>query len=84
MRHEFRTLKLEEKLLNPQEIADAFSVYYSSLYNLLQDSNTLQPTPELIEDFLSSVSLPNLFLDDLSTLNQPFNAKETMEAGTPT
>lgn len=43
------------------------------------DSSILQPTPELIEDFLFSVSLPSLFPGDLSTLNQPFNAKKIME-----
>lgn len=45
-----------EKLLNPQDVADAFSVYYNSLYNLQSQENTPQPTPELIDEFLNSLS----------------------------
>lgn len=52
--------KLGSKLLNPKEIADAFSSYYGSLYNLKDDKETPQPTPELIEQFLHDISLPTL------------------------
>lgn len=31
------------KLLNPQAIADAFADYYSSLYNIKDDSSSPQP-----------------------------------------
>lgn len=68
-----------KKLLNPQDIADAFSVYYSSLYNLHQDSGPPQPTPESIDGFLNSISLPKLSSDYLSTSNQPFTCQEIMK-----
>lgn len=69
-----------EKLLNPQDMANAFSIYYSSIYNLQSQESTPQPTPELIDEFLNSISLPSLTPDDRSILNQPFTQKEILKA----
>lgn len=62
----------KEKLRNPQAIADAFSDYYSDLYNLQQDPDTHQPTSEHINDFLNHIRLPSLTTEQLSRLNDPF------------
>lgn len=42
--------KSKQKIYDPQGIADAFSDYYSSLYNLNQDNLTLQPQLTLLPD----------------------------------
>lgn len=41
-------LQSNDKLINPQAIANAFSTYYSDLYNLNTDSQTHQPNQEAI------------------------------------
>lgn len=61
---------------NPKDIADAFSDYYESLYNLKNNPDTYQPTEDIITDFLNSVKLPKLSQADLSILNQPFTIPE--------
>ena len=50
----------KEKLYHPQAIADAFSCYYNSLYNLKEDQATIQPTESMISTFLDQVSLPRV------------------------
>lgn len=62
----------QDKHINPQAIADAFSSYYSDLYNLESDTHTHQPTQEEIQSFLSHLNLPTLTSDQLSRLNTPF------------
>lgn len=52
-------------LSNPQDIANAFSVYYGDLYNLKQDPLAHQPTPDDIDQFLRKVKLPTLTTDRL-------------------
>lgn len=37
-----------QKEYHPQKIADAFSYYYGTLYNLKDDPSTIPPTPETI------------------------------------
>lgn len=43
---------------NPKEIADAFSDYYESLYNLKDDPDTHHPSDDMITDFLTSITSP--------------------------
>lgn len=47
-------------LQNQQDIADAFSTYFSNVYNLGKDTSTPQPTPKGIAEFLDSISLTAL------------------------
>lgn len=61
---------------NPQDIANAFSDYYSDLYNLKRDANTPQPTPAEINHFLQSIQLPTLTGTQLDNLNRPFSEQE--------
>lgn len=61
-----------KKVYNPKEIADAFSAYYGSLYDLQNDPSTSQPTPEIISKFLASISLPVIQKQDLDCPNAPF------------
>lgn len=61
---------------NPKEIADSFSDYYESLYNLKDDPVTHQPSEDVISDFLASISLPKLSQTDLTWLNLPFTIPE--------
>lgn len=57
---------------NPKEIADTFSDYYESLYNLKDVPDTHQSSDDMIKDFLTSVNLPTLSQTELSSLNLPF------------
>lgn len=66
-------------LLKLKEIADAFSNYYGSSYNLNDDNETPQPTPELIEQFLTNIYLPKLQPADLQILNSPFSSSDILE-----
>lgn len=76
-----QNLKTGTRVSNPKEIADAFSEYYKSLYNLKNYANAPQPSEELISDFLASVSLPpTLPQSDLTQLNQPFMIPETVQS----
>lgn len=61
---------------NPKEIADSFSDYYESLYNLKDDPATHQPSEDVISDFLASIRLPKLSQTDLTWLNSPFTIPE--------
>lgn len=67
---------LPHKIINPQDIADQFADYYSSLYNLHTDPNTHQPTVEKIESFLKNINLPTLSAHHLETLNAPITLRE--------
>lgn len=55
----------KDKQFRPKDIADAFSEYYSSLYNLRNYPNTRQPDSKSISQFLAKVSLPQLMSDQL-------------------
>lgn len=65
-----------EKLINPQAIADAFSVYYSTLYNIQEDKNTHQPSQGEIDFFLTHISLPKLNDSQLVCLKRPFHIEQ--------
>lgn len=66
-------------LTNPQDIANAFSDYYSSLYKA-NDPTTPQPTDPLIQTFLSSIDLPTITPDQLHQLSKPFTNDEIIKA----
>lgn len=61
---------------NPQVIANAFSDYYSDLYNLHKDPLTHQPSQEDINHFLHDLRLPTLTADQLTSLNTSFSEQE--------
>lgn len=67
-------------LTNPQDIANAFSDYYSSLYNLANDPTNPQPTDPLIQTFLSSIDLPTITPGQLHQLSKPFTNNEIIKA----
>ncbi|CAH2253835.1 Hypothetical predicted protein, partial [Pelobates cultripes] len=48
------------KLHNPQDINDGMADYYHSHYNLKTDPTLHQPTPQEIDDFLQTTTLPIL------------------------
>lgn len=50
----------KQMLTNPQDIANAFSDYYSDLYNISRDSSTSQPSHDDIDAFLQKITLPKL------------------------
>lgn len=56
---------------HPKDIADAFSHYYESLYNLAKDPQTHQPNSVTITNFLAKLFLPQL-TEQLQRLNLPF------------
>lgn len=68
------------KVFDPQAIADVFSSYYSTLYNLKDDLNMEHPDTAAIQSFLSSVHLPCLSQDQLNNLNTPFTTLEVGKA----
>lgn len=63
-------------IFNPQDIADAFSDYYSKLYNLKHDSHTDTPTAKQIDYFLESIKLRTLSEEHLLDLNFPVTEKK--------
>lgn len=63
-------------ILDPQGIANAFSNYYESLYNLKNDTSTPQPTPANIKEFLSQINLPTISTSQLEVFNSPFTIQE--------
>lgn len=65
-----------EKLTNPQDIANAFSDYYSDLYNIRKNPSTCQHSNEDINIFLQQMKLPTLTDTQLSFLNEPFMEQE--------
>lgn len=62
---------LPHKIMNPQDIANQFAEYYSSLYNLHSDPNIQQPAVGKIESFLQNINLPTLSEHQLEILNAP-------------
>lgn len=64
------------KHCHPRDIADAFSDYYRTLYNLENDPLTHQPDQALIAGFLAKLSLPQLTTNQLHQLNLPFSSKK--------
>lgn len=71
---------IKQKLTDPQAIANAFSIFYSNLYNLKDDKLTTQPDNSSIQKFLDSVQLPKLSDAQLITLNAPFTSSEIGKA----
>lgn len=69
----------QSKLYHPQAIADAFSTYYGSHYNLKQDPHTIQLTSSMITKFLDKIKLPQLTEEQLGTLNSPLTALEVSQ-----
>lgn len=65
-----------DKLLNPQSIADAFSCYYSNLYNINAGENTYQPSQEEIQPFLNHINLLSLSSVQICVLKTPFSTDE--------
>lgn len=65
--------------MNPQDIANAFSSYYESLYNLKDDQSTPQPSQELIQQFISKIQLATLTDARLKDLNYPFSHQEIVQ-----
>lgn len=72
-------LTTNEKILKPQAIAETFSLYYSSLYNIQDDHDTHQPSQEDIQSFLNHIKLPSLSQQQLSILNEPFTIQEILQ-----
>lgn len=70
----------KHKLYHPQDIADTFSHYYSSLYNLKDDTNTVQPSTDAITSFLQHLDIPTLTQEHLQTLNRQFTIEEINKA----
>ncbi|XP_066438159.1 uncharacterized protein [Eleutherodactylus coqui] len=64
------------KLTHPKQIADAFSAYYSKLYNLKDDSQTEQPNSLSIQNFLKLVDLPSLSPSQTESIDEPFSSYE--------
>lgn len=63
-------------MYHPHHIANAFQKYYKNLYNLKDEHRTFQPTKPLINEFLSSVSLPSLTKEALLELNASITEEE--------
>lgn len=68
------------KLYHPNQIADEFRNYYSSLYNIKDDTNTPAPVSAAIGSFLNLVNLPSLTELQLQDLNAPITEKELAQA----
>lgn len=66
----------KQKEYHPPKIADAFSYYYSSLYNLKNDPMTHEPTPEAINSFLSTLPIPKPSNSQLNSLTAPLTEAE--------
>lgn len=66
----------KENRINPQDIANAFSIYYGNLYNTRQDPSTFQPSKDDINTFLNQIKLPILTESQLTYLNNPFTENE--------
>lgn len=64
---------------NPQEIEDSFADYYKSFYNLQEYKNTLQPTPDSINDFLKSVNLPKIDPITPEQLKEPISRQKFLK-----
>lgn len=64
------------KVVNPQDIANQFAEYYSSLYNLHTDPITPQPTSDKTQMFLQRINLPSLSEHQLDELKAPIMAQE--------
>lgn len=64
-----------ESLQDPRDIANAFSTYYSSLYNLLPNPD-MNLSSDTINTFLNSIDLPTLTAEQITNLNSPFTAEE--------
>lgn len=65
----------KDKLID-QAIADAFSHYYNTLYNLKEDTSIPQPSKSEIDDFLGEINLPIISPEQLYMLNAPFATQE--------
>lgn len=61
-------------------MANTFSAYYSSLYNLSSDPSTPQPNSQAIDAFLNSINHPSLSPTQQVQLSSPFTAAEIVDA----
>ena len=66
-------------ILNPKEIADTFSLYYETLYNLKNDTLTPQPNADNISSFLDNIVLPSIDPTSLELLNKPISDEEIIK-----
>lgn len=63
-------------LNNPLDMATCFRDFYVPLYNLHSAEPDNQPSDQMIVSFFSSIHLPILTPDQITTLSQPFTAHE--------
>lgn len=70
----------KQKLTEPQAIANTFSAFYDTLYNLRDNKLLPQPDDNSIQAFLDPVHLPQLTNDQVATLNAPFMTLEIKKA----
>lgn len=68
-----------EKIYNPQDIVNRFADYYRELYNIEASETNQLISPESIDDFLSTISLPSLTSQQLEKLNAPVILQETQK-----
>lgn len=69
-------VKTGDMMHNPQQIADGFDDYYSSLYNLKDGTQTTQPTIEAIHEFLDTIKIPNITPTQMTDLKSAFTPLE--------
>lgn len=67
-------------MLDPKAIEDAYSTYYSTLYNLKDETSLVHPDSFTIQTFLVSVHLPCLSPVQLECPNVPFMTSEVCKA----
>lgn len=63
-------------MVNPSDIADAFSDFNQSLHNLKNNQSTPQPNTSTIQTFLESVNLLTLSSSQMQSLSKPFSSSE--------
>lgn len=70
----------KQTITNPLEIANAFSKFYSSLYNLQEAPDFHSPTEAPIKAFLDSINTPLLTPSQQTSLSAPFTEEEVPTA----
>ncbi|CAH2301312.1 Hypothetical predicted protein [Pelobates cultripes] len=65
-----------KKVIKPQDICNAFTKFYSKLYNLREDAAKHQPTLKDISQFLDQVTLPRLTNDQIHLLTDTVTPQE--------
>lgn len=66
----------QHKIIDPREITNGFSEFYSKLYNLEKYPAVPPPSPSDIDDFLKTASLPSLTEAQLADLNATIDEEE--------